>query len=274
MIHVVCDPGSRYTKMAAARPDGPEPVCMQFPAHESDDLAMLAAQVARQLKPGFFEQVQLWIAGDGWVPRRSRAKPILLGAALAQATRCLGESALIADCGGLRSRVFEVSGGLLKRTVENERCTSGGGRFVETMSAALGIDLDRIDECIGRASSPVKVSSPCMVFAESEMISQVNSGVAREDVMAGVVAHAVEKVATLVQQADPSGKPLVVSGGLARLGSFCEGLSAALPGVSIVRPGVDPLFFNCMTGLAMVSGGSVAGWPGLAANGGGDGDVR
>ncbi len=255
MIHVVCDPGSRYTKFTAARPGDSAAARQVFPSHDADDIGALARKTAAILRPGLFEPVQLWIVGDGWVPKRTRSQPILLGAALAKAAAGLGDSALVADCGGLRTRVFEVAGGLLKRTVENERCTSGGGRFVETMAAALGVEPGRIDAVAAASSAPIRVSSPCMVFAESEMISQVNSGVARENVLAGVVAHAVEKVSTLVQQAGPAGKPLLVTGGLAGLASFRDGLSAALPGTRVVVPPCDAIFFNCMAGLATVCPG-------------------
>lgn len=274
MIHVVCDPGSRYTKFAASRPDRFEPVCTMFPSHEAEDMDALAQGAAKALRPGLFEPVRLWIAGDGWVPKHTRFQPLLMGAAIAKVMADLGDSALVADCGGLRTRVFEVAGGQLKRTLENERCTSGGGRFVETMSAALGVELDQIDEAVARSSSPVRVSSPCMVFAESEMISQVNAGVPREDVLAGVVAHAVEKVATLVQQAGPSGRPMLVIGGLGRLAAFREGLAAALPGIRLVQPTGDPLFFNCMTALAVAAGAPMTGLCGVGMTRGDDVDAR
>lgn len=250
MIDVVCDPGSRYTKFGAARADRSAPVFLRLPSREVEDLGRLARSAAAPLRPGLFEPVRLWVAGDGSVPKRTRARALLLGAALAKAAAGLGEPALVAECGGLRTRVFEVAGGALLRTHENERCTSGGGRFVETMSAALGVSLADLDACVSRAVAPCRVSSPCMVFAESEMVSQVNGGVPREDVLAGVVAHAVEKVATLVERARPSGRPLVVAGGLAKLAAFRQGLAAALPGVRLVEAPGDPLFFACVAGLA------------------------
>lgn len=270
MIDVVCDPGSRYTKIVAARPGREHPVCRQFASHEADDLGRLAREVAKTLRPGFFEPVRIWVVGDGWVPKRTASRPVMLGAALASVVTDLGETALVADCGGLRTRVFDISKGVLKRSLENERCTSGGGRFVETMTAALESDMDKVDELVSAASSPVRISSPCMVFAESEMISQVNAGVPKQDVLAGVVAHAVEKAATLIMQADPSGRPVVIGGGLARLAAFRQGLAAALPGIRIVRPDVDPMFFNGLTGLASVSDAFMIGW---SDTGNGYGDV-
>lgn len=259
MINVVCDPGSRYTKLAVSRDDKFQPVCVHYPSYQADDMGRLATRAARVLKPGLFEPVRLWVAGDGWVPKSGRARPVLLGSSLARAAGVLGDSVLVADCGGLRTRVFEVSGGVLKRTLENERCTSGGGRFVETMASALGLGLDRIDDVVAGSFRPIHVSSPCMVFAESEMISQVNSGIAPADVMAGVVSHAVEKVATLVQQAGVSGRPVVLTGGLAGLSSFQSRLASALPGVPVFRPSGNPIFFNSIAALAVVCSADVPG---------------
>jgi hypothetical protein len=273
MIEVVCDPGSRYTKFAAARPGDDAPVTLLLPSVEADDLARLARRAAAALSPGFFEKVRLHMAGDGSAPRRSGASPLLLGRALAHATSALGGPVLVADCGGLRTRVFEVAGGALQRTHENERCTAGGGRFVETMSGALHVGLEEIDACVARSASPCRVSSPCMVFAESEMISQVNGGVPREDVLAGVVAHAVEKVATLVERARPAGRPLVAVGGLARLAAFRDGLAAALPAVRVIASPVDPLFFNCLAGLALARGAPLSGWQQAAGRGDSDCDA-
>ncbi len=253
MINVVCDPGTRYTKVAVTRSDTYAPILSVFPSQEADDLGLLANRVARQLKPGFFETVNLWMVGDGWVPKRTRCKSVLFGPALASVLPFQEEPVLVADCGGLRTRVLEIARGAVIRTLENERCTSGSGRFVETMSSALGIEPGQLDVCVASANVPCRVSSPCMVFAESEMISQVNAGSARADVLAGVVAHAVEKVASLVSRASPAGRVLLVGGGLARLQAFRDGLALSLPATRVVVPSCDPMFLNCLAGLEYVS---------------------
>ncbi|MGC4118438.1 MAG: BadF/BadG/BcrA/BcrD ATPase family protein [Myxococcales bacterium] len=273
MIDVVCDAGSRYTKVVAARP-GEKAVVLVARSHEAVDLGALVKQTARALSPGVFEPTRVWMMGDqdaGSPPvlgaalerlGRAAQRPLRTASALARAAGSLGDEVLIADCGALRTRVFEVvKGSAATRSWENERCTSGAGRFIETMAAALHVEPEGIDGCATAAKDPCRVSSPCPVFAESEVVSQINAGRAREDVLAGVVAHAVEKVATLVERARPQGKKLAVVGGLAKLRVFRAGLAAKLSAVTLLDAPVDPMLVPCLAALSQVQDAPAGQWP-------------
>jgi hypothetical protein len=281
VIDVVCDAGSRYTKVAAARAEG-RAVMLVARSQDAVDLGAVVRRAAEALAPGLLEPTRIWMLGDkdsdevglreallgsalqrlGPLSRRAPARPLRTAPALARAAARLGDELLLADCGALRTRVFEiVKGSAATRSWENERCTAGAGRFVETMAAALHVELEQIDACATSAKDPCRVSSPCPVFAESEVVSQINSGRAREDVLAGVVAHAVEKVATLVERARPRGRPLVVIGGLAKLAVFRAGLAAKLPGVELLDSPVDPMLLPCLAGLSLVREAPAGSWP-------------
>ncbi len=264
MVEVVCDAGSRYTKVAAGRAGGGA-VVLVAPSQQAVDLAALARRAAAALSPGLFEPVRVFHLGDvGVVPGAAsrsrllpaRPQPLALGAALAHG---LGVAeALVVHCGALRTRVFEVGAGVVAaRALENERCTAGAGRFVETMGTALGVDLAEVDAWAARAKTPVRVSSPCPVYAESEVVSQINAGLPREDVLAGVLAHAVEKVASLIERARPARRPVVPCGGLARFASFRAALGAAMPGTRFLDPPADPLLLPCLAALKQVTGAAV-----------------
>jgi hypothetical protein len=192
----------------------------------------------------------------------SAPRLLALGPVLARALGTLAPELLLADCGALRTRVIELSRGrAVVRSLENARCTAGAGRFVETMAAALRVSLTEVDARVAEAKDPCKVSSPCPVFAESEVVSQVNAGRAREDILSGVVAHAVEKLATLVERARPNGRPLLAIGGLARLDAFRSGLVAKLPGVEMLAAPVDAMLLPCLAGLAQVTEARPGSWP-------------
>lgn len=282
MIDVVCDAGSRYTKVAAARSGKVRTVVMVARSHEAVDLGALVRRAAEALSPAMLEPTRTWMLGDkdggeagvgaalvggalerlGPLAHKAPPRSLRTAPALARSAGALGDEVLLADCGALRTRVFEVvKGSAATRSWENERCTAGAGRFVETMAAALHVGPGQIDDVVGTAKDPCRVSSPCPVFAESEVVSQVNSGRAREDVLAGVVAHAVEKVATLVERARPEGRPLVVIGGLAKLKVFRDGLAAKLPGVRMLEPPADPMLLPCLAGLAQVQEAPAGSWP-------------
>ncbi|MBI5544873.1 MAG: hypothetical protein HY901_13365, partial [Deltaproteobacteria bacterium] len=208
MIDVVCDAGSRYTKVAAACArlhGGGRTVMLVARSQDAVDLGALVRAAAAALRPGLLEPTRVWMLGDrdageaksgaalwggalerlvGPLSRLASPRPLRTASALARAAARWGDEVLLADCGALRTRVFEVvQGSAATRSWENERCTAGAGRFVETMAAALHVELDQIDAVASAAKDPCRVSSPCPVFAESEVVNQVNSGRAREDVL-------------------------------------------------------------------------------------------
>jgi len=283
VIEVICDAGARYVKVAASR-DGRRAAVLVAPAQEAVDLEAVAKRVGDTLRPGVFEATRLWSLGDsagnaprlaewmvrlGPVSRLAPMRQLSLGAALMHMAPGNDGELLLADCGAIRTRVFALTpmpGAPPERPprlhiFENERCTAGSGRLVETMAAALGLGLDEIDASVAAAQAPSRLVTTCPVFVESEVVSLINAGQRREDVMAGVVAYAVDKVAALVQRAAPRGKPLLLFGGLARLGAFRAALAAKLPGHSLLAAPVDPMLLPCLAGLCQVTAAPPGTWP-------------
>ena len=76
--------------------------------------------------------------------------------------------------------------GELADVVHNDKCASGTGRFLEMMAHKLDIPWEALDETAARVDSPTRISGQCVVFAESEVIGQVNAGTPLPDVIAGV----------------------------------------------------------------------------------------
>ena len=70
--------------------------------------------------------------------------------------------------------------------IRNDKCAAGTGRFLEMMCRKLEVEIGALDEVAGRAKNPTAVSNQCVVYAESEAISHLNSGATTEDVIAGI----------------------------------------------------------------------------------------
>jgi predicted CoA-substrate-specific enzyme activase len=79
----------------------------------------------------------------------------------------------IVDIGGQDSKVIKVDtqSGKVLEFVMNDKCAAGTGRFLEKAAAMLGLQLNELGEVALKASAPAQVSSQCVVFAESEVIS-------------------------------------------------------------------------------------------------------
>jgi predicted CoA-substrate-specific enzyme activase len=82
------------------------------------------------------------------------------------------------------------------------------------MANALQIPLEELGECALRASEPVRVSSTCTVFAESEVISHVARGKKREEILLGVCQSIVDRVSGIVRSIGVK-PPVAMTGGVA-----------------------------------------------------------
>jgi predicted CoA-substrate-specific enzyme activase len=68
----------------------------------------------------------------------------------------------------------------------NDKCAAGTGRFLGAASSALDIPLDDLGPTALRGERPVKISTTCTVFAESEVLSWLGKGKKIEDILLGV----------------------------------------------------------------------------------------
>ena len=68
----------------------------------------------------------------------------------------------------------------------NDKCAAGTGRFLQAAAAALDIPLDDLGPISLQGDKPVKISTTCTVFAESEVLAWIGKGKKIEDVLEGV----------------------------------------------------------------------------------------
>lgn len=93
----------------------------------------------------------------------------------------------VIDIGGQDSKV--ISGDQDGRVVDfvmNDKCAAGTGRFLEVMAQALGVKTEELGEKSLQSRKKIKISSMCTVFAESEVISLIAEGEAKEDIIRGL----------------------------------------------------------------------------------------
>lgn len=93
----------------------------------------------------------------------------------------------IIDIGGQDCKVISVDeGGRVLEFQMNDKCSAGTGRFFEVMARVLDVSLEEMAEEALKSSNPRQISKQCSVFAESEVISLVNSNVLLPDIAAGI----------------------------------------------------------------------------------------
>lgn len=121
----------------------------------------------------------------------------------------------IIDIGGQDVKSISLdSKGAITKFYMNDKCAAGTGRFLEVMARVLELDLADMGEIHFTSQHPAQVSSTCTVFAESEVISLLSKGIAREDIVAGVHYSVAAKACALAQRAGVQDE-VVMCGGVA-----------------------------------------------------------
>ena len=118
---------------------------------------------------------------------------------------------VLLDLGGQDSKVVLVRGGDVVDFYMNDRCAASTGRFLENSAKVLGLSLEELS---GFWEEPEKLTSTCAIFAESEIIGKIASGVAVERLAAGVNHSVVARFLPFLKRFDE--RRLVVVGGVAK----------------------------------------------------------
>jgi len=93
----------------------------------------------------------------------------------------------VIDMGGQDTKAIRVRpGGDVLDFCMNDKCAAGTGRFLQSAAAALEIELGDLGPTALQGTKPVRISTTCTVFAESEVLSWLGRGRKIEDILLGV----------------------------------------------------------------------------------------
>lgn len=137
----------------------------------------------------------------------------------------------VIDMGGQDSKAIRVGGsGEVLDFVMNDKCAAGTGRFLANAAEVLGISLDEVGPLSLRATRPVKITTVCTVFVESDILSYLAQGKKAEDILGGVHLAIAKRTVSLARRIsmEPS---ITMTGGVARN----EGMVRALEDVLGVK---------------------------------------
>ena len=134
----------------------------------------------------------------------------------------------VVDMGGQDTKAIRVSPtGEIVDFCMNDKCAAGTGRFLGAASSALDIPLDELGPTALRGERPVKISTTCTVFAESEVLSWLGKGKKIEDILLGVHQSIAARSAGLLRRVGID-EEVTFTGGVARNLAMIETLNDRL----------------------------------------------
>ncbi len=131
----------------------------------------------------------------------------------------------VVDMGGQDTKAIRVtSKGQIADFCMNDKCAAGTGRFLGAASNALDIPLSELGPTALRGERPVKISTTCTVFAESEVLSWLGKGKKIEDILMGVHRSIAARSAGLLRRVGIE-EEVTFTGGVARNVAMIETLN-------------------------------------------------
>lgn len=108
----------------------------------------------------------------------------------------------VIDIGGQDSKAIKVNhnDGKVLDFIMNDKCAAGTGRFLEKVGQILELDLEQMGEAVLKAEQASAISSQCVVFAESEVVSLRATGEKRENIAYGIHLAAAKRVQNLLKK--------------------------------------------------------------------------
>jgi predicted CoA-substrate-specific enzyme activase len=166
----------------------------------------------------------------------------------------LGENIrTIVDIGGQDSKVIRIDpkDGQVLDFAMNDKCAAGTGRFLEKTANLLGCEALSLGEISRTSLKPANISSQCVVFAESEIISGRAKGENVSDLAAGVHMSVARRVNNLISRvgAEPN---VLFSGGVSGNAGMRKALEDLLGFETAASP-LDAVYTGAL-GAALFAG--------------------
>ena len=122
----------------------------------------------------------------------------------------------ILDIGGQDTKAISLDdNGRIVKFEMNDRCAAGTGRFLEIMAHTLGYSIEEFGDEALKSKREVNINSMCTVFAESEVISLINSGYNRQDIAMGIHRAIAKRNIGMLKRVMREG-PILFAGGVAK----------------------------------------------------------
>lgn len=107
----------------------------------------------------------------------------------------------VIDMGGQDAKGIKTGeDGDVKDFVMNDKCAAGTGRFLANAAEALGMGLGEIGEISLKAKHPVRLTTVCTVFVESDIMSYLGQNKKVEDILGGVHSAIAARTISLVRR--------------------------------------------------------------------------
>ncbi len=159
---------------------------------------------------------------------------------------------MIVDIGGQDAKAIRIDeNGKVIRYSYNDKCASGTGRFLEIMAEALRVDLDAMGEMGMAGAEEITISSQCVIFAETEVVSLINENKEVPDILNALHRALGNRIASQARSLVIE-EEVVMTGGVAKNAGVFQALATGMKVPIRALEGIDPQI-NGALGAALIA---------------------
>lgn len=122
----------------------------------------------------------------------------------------------IFDIGGEDSKLIMIEKGIIHNFMMNRDCGGGTGAMIETIANRMGISLDKVGEVALQSKNKINLPSKCGIFCQSAVVSKLNKGMNKSDILMGVCRGLIGNYFTVLAKGKTIKPPYVFQGATAK----------------------------------------------------------
>jgi predicted CoA-substrate-specific enzyme activase len=149
-------------------------------------------------------------------------------------TRYHPDVATIFDIGGEDCKLMIVDHGNLVAFSMNRDCGGGTGAMIESIAHRMGISIEAIGVTAQRSRARISIPSKCGIFAQSAVVSKLNKGIPKEDILMGVCRGLVGNYFTMLAKGLRLRPPYVFQGATAMNSALVQCFEEEIGGEVVV----------------------------------------
>lgn len=199
------------------------------------------------LKKGLKEIKNVRVCGVGVTGSGREFTKILVGADLVK-TEILAHSIAtltyypdvktIFDIGGEDCKIITVNNGMMNNFVMNNICGAGTGAVIDSIASRLGIKTEDVGDIALKSKTRLNFPGKCGIFATSAVVSRLNSGANKSDILMGVCRGLINTYLTLAKNVNLE-PPFIFQGATAKNKGLVKALEEELKEKVVVPDGCE-----------------------------------
>lgn len=155
----------------------------------------------------------------------------------------------IFEIGGEDCKLMIVEDGVLNNFSMNNICASGTGAMIETIASRMGIATEDVGDLALQSKNKLELPGKCGIFCQSAVVSKLNIGVNKSDILMGVCRALISNYLTICKgnRLEP---PYVFQGATAKNKALVKALEEELSH-PVIKP--EQCAFMGAIGIAMMA---------------------